>query len=93
MSFNVVLEMDVVYIEELVQHLISTMETLVSEDGVVFLGYQVRSPETHKKFWEMCYEVFDIEKVPRNHLHPEYAYKETDVFLLRKKKKKKKKKK
>ncbi|QHO06598.1 protein-lysine N-methyltransferase [Arachis hypogaea] len=48
----------------------------------------VMSPEAHKKFWDMCDEVFDIEKVPRDHLHPEYAYEETDVLLLRKKKKK-----
>ncbi|XLT00820.1 hypothetical protein HN51_050171, partial [Arachis hypogaea] len=32
--------------------------------------------------------VFDIEKAPRDHLHPEYAYEETCVFLLRKEKKK-----
>ncbi|KAL4393265.1 hypothetical protein AHAS_Ahas02G0034700 [Arachis hypogaea] len=35
-------------------HLISAMEALVYEDGVVLLGYQVRSSEAHKKFWEMC---------------------------------------
>ncbi|XLR18776.1 hypothetical protein HN51_065454 [Arachis hypogaea] len=36
--FNVVLVTDLVYIEESVQHLISAMEALVSEDGVVLLG-------------------------------------------------------
>ncbi|KAL4396614.1 hypothetical protein AHAS_Ahas01G0109500 [Arachis hypogaea] len=81
--------MDVVYIEESIQHLISAMKTPVSKDGIVLLGYQVRSPEAHKKFWEMCDEVFDIERVPCDHLHPEYAYEETDIFLLQKKKKKK----
>ncbi|XLR39609.1 hypothetical protein HN51_017760 [Arachis hypogaea] len=50
--------------------------------------YQVRSPEGHKKFCEMCDEVFDIEMAPRDHLHPEYVYEETGVFLLRKEKKK-----
>ncbi|KAL4293580.1 hypothetical protein HN51_044421 [Arachis hypogaea] len=44
--------------------------------------------ELHKKFWEMCDEVFDIKKAPRDHLYPEYAYEETGVFLLRKEKKK-----
>ncbi|KAL1343809.1 hypothetical protein AAHE18_08G004200 [Arachis hypogaea] len=64
------------------------MEALVYEDSVVFLRYQVRSPEGHKKFCEMCDEVFDIEMAPRDHLHPEYVYEETGVFLLRKEKKK-----
>jgi hypothetical protein len=35
----------------------------------------------------MCGEVFVIEKIPHDHLHPEYAYEEADVYLLRKKKK------
>ncbi|XP_027342095.1 protein-lysine methyltransferase METTL21D [Abrus precatorius] len=86
--FDFVIATDVVYIEESVPSLVSAMETLVSDDGVVLLGYQLRSPEAHKLFWELCDEVFDIEKVPHEHLHLDYAYEETDVFLLRKKKKK-----
>ncbi|RYR57313.1 hypothetical protein Ahy_A05g023039 [Arachis hypogaea] len=62
------------------------MEALVSKDGVMLLGYQVRSLEAHKKFWEMCDEVW-ISRIPHDHLHPEYAYEEIDVFLLWKKKK------
>lgn len=85
--FDLVVATDVVYIEESVPQLVSAMEALVADDGVVLLGYQVRSPEAHKKFWEMCGEVFDVEKVPHEDLHPEFAYEETDVFLLRKKKK------
>lgn len=85
--FDVVVATDVVYLEETVAPLISAMESLVKEDGVVLLGYQLRSPEAHKMFWELCVEVFDIEKVPHEHLHPEYAYEETDVYILRKKKK------
>lgn len=63
------------------------MEALVADDGVVLLGYQLRSPEAHKLFWEMCAEVFLIEKVPHEDLHPDYGYEETDVYILRKKKK------
>lgn len=85
--FDVVIATDVVYLEETVGPLISAMESLLKEDGVVLLGYQLRSPEAHKMFWELCVEVFDIEKVPHEHMHPEYAYEETDVYLLRKKKK------
>ncbi|KAK7324702.1 hypothetical protein VNO77_28472 [Canavalia gladiata] len=86
--FDFVIATDVVYIEESVPLLVSTMETLVSDDGVVLLGYQLRSPEAHKLFWELCDQVFDVEKVPHDHLHPDYAYEETNVFLLRKKKNK-----
>ncbi|CDP15877.1 unnamed protein product [Coffea canephora] len=85
-SFDVVVAADVVYIEESVGPLVETMVKLVAEDGVVLLGYQVRSPEAHLLFWEKCGEVFEIEKIPHEHLHPEYAYEETDVYVLRKKK-------
>jgi predicted nicotinamide N-methyase len=85
--FDFVIAADVVYIEESVPEFVSAMESLLSEDGVVLLGYQIRSPEAHRLFWEMCGEVFVIEKIPHDHLHPEYAYEEADVYLLRKKKK------
>ncbi|KAF1886660.1 hypothetical protein Lal_00045895 [Lupinus albus] len=87
--FDFVIATDVVYIEESVGLLVSAMEALVSENGVVLLGYQVRSPEAHKRFWELCDEVFDIDKIPHDHLHPEYAYEEADVYIMKKKKKKK----
>ncbi|KAE8076116.1 hypothetical protein FH972_014783 [Carpinus fangiana] len=63
----------------------STMESLMADDGVVLLGYQLRSPEADKLFWEVCQTVFDIEKVPHQDLHPDYAYEEADVYVLRKK--------
>lgn len=84
--YDVVVATDVVYIEESVGPLISAMEALVADDGVVLLGYQVRSPEAHKLFWEMSESVFEIHKVPHEHLHPEYAYEEADVYVLKKKK-------
>ncbi|XP_047332288.1 ribosomal lysine N-methyltransferase 5 [Impatiens glandulifera] len=83
--FHLVIATDVVYIEETVGPLISSMETLVADGGAVLLGYQLRSPEAHVLFWEICERVFDIEKVPHEHLHPEYAYEEADVYILRKK--------
>lgn len=76
---------DVVYIEESVGSLVEAMNSLVKDDGVVLLGYQVRSPEADKLFWEMCEEVFVVEKVPHQDLHPEYAFEEADVYVLRKK--------
>ncbi|KAI9086626.1 hypothetical protein K1719_031220 [Acacia pycnantha] len=85
--FDFVIATDVVYIEESVAQLVSAMEALLADNGVVLLGYQLRSPEAHKLFWELCEEVFAIDKVPHDHLHPDYAYEETDVYLLRKKRK------
>ncbi|KAK4255550.1 hypothetical protein QN277_008537 [Acacia crassicarpa] len=85
--FDFVIATDVVYIEESVAQLVSAMEALLADNGVVLLGYQLRSPEAHKLFWELCEEVFAIDKVPHDHLHPEYAYEETDVYVLRKKRK------
>ncbi|CAN7091371.1 protein N-lysine methyltransferase METTL21A [Brassica rapa] len=83
--FDLVIAADVVYIEESVGHLVTAMESLMKEDGAVLLGYQVRSPEADKLFWELCGVVFEIEKVPHEHLHPEYAYEEADVYIFRKK--------
>ncbi|KAH1103984.1 hypothetical protein GYH30_037750 [Glycine max] len=83
--FDFVIATDVVYIPESVPSLVSAMETLVSDDGVVLLGYQLRAPEAHELFWELCQQVFHVEKVPHEHLHPDYAYEETDVYLLKKK--------
>ena len=84
--FDFVIATDVVYIEETVGPLISTMEALIGNDGVVLLGYQLRSPEADKLFWEMCDKAFQIEKIPHEDLHPEFAYEEADVYVLRKKK-------
>ncbi|XP_042477850.1 protein-lysine methyltransferase METTL21D [Macadamia integrifolia] len=83
--FDFVIAADVVYIEESVPQLISAMESLVGDSGVILLGYQLRSPEAHSLFWEICERTFKIEKVPHEHLHPEYAYEETDVYIMRKK--------
>ncbi|GFS30598.1 S-adenosyl-L-methionine-dependent methyltransferases superfamily protein [Actinidia rufa] len=82
--FDLVIATDVVYIEESVGPLISAMEALVGDAGVVLLGYQIRSPEAHLLFWELCCRVFDVQKVPHEHLHPDYAYEEADVYMLRK---------
>ncbi|KAL8139147.1 hypothetical protein V2J09_005148 [Rumex salicifolius] len=84
--FDIVFAADVVYIEETVKPLVDAMEVLVAEDGVVLLGYQVRSPEADRMFWEVSATVFEIHRVPHDHLHPEYAYEESDVFIFRKKK-------
>ncbi|KAJ4981910.1 hypothetical protein NE237_032747 [Protea cynaroides] len=83
--FDFVIAADVVYIEESVPSLISAMESLVRDSGVILLGYQLRSPEAHRLFWELCERTFKIEKVPHEHLHPEYAYEETAVYIMRKK--------
>ena len=86
--FHYVIAADVVYIEETVGPLVSTMDALMADDGVVLLGYQLRDPEADKLFWELCDKTFDIEKVPHEDLHPDYAYEETSVYVFRKKKKK-----
>ncbi|CAI9299614.1 unnamed protein product [Lactuca saligna] len=39
-------------LEESVAPLLAAMESMVSDTGVVLLGYQVRSPEAHLLFWE-----------------------------------------
>ncbi|KAF8043352.1 LOW QUALITY PROTEIN: hypothetical protein BT93_A1633 [Corymbia citriodora subsp. variegata] len=88
--FDIVVATDVVYIEESVGHLVEAMAALVKSNGLVLLGYQLRSPEADKRFWKLCEEVFVKEKVRHEDLHPEHAYEEADVYILRKKKDKKK---
>ncbi|KAK9689827.1 hypothetical protein RND81_09G084000 [Saponaria officinalis] len=84
--FDIVLAADVVYLVETVRPLVETMRELVKDDGVVMLGYQVRCPDADVLFWETVREFFEIEKVKKEDLHPEYAYEETDVYIFRKKK-------
>ncbi|KMT01934.1 hypothetical protein BVRB_9g209550 [Beta vulgaris subsp. vulgaris] len=84
--FDVVVATDVVYLEETVRPLVQTMLEMMAEDGVVLLGYQLRSPEADELFWKLCREFFQVEKVPREDLHPEYNYEETDVYIFRKNK-------
>ncbi|CAA7410171.1 unnamed protein product [Spirodela intermedia] len=83
--FDFVVAADVVYIEDSVAPLVAAMEALVSPRGAVLLGYQVRSPEAHRLFWEICGRSFSVQKVAHEDLHPDYAYEEADVYVLRKK--------
>ena len=85
--FDVVVAADVVYLEETVKPLVDTMLEMVADDGVVLLGYQLRSPEADKLFWEVCREVFEIQMVPHEDLHPDYNYEEINGYIFRKKKK------
>lgn len=83
--FDFIVATDVVYLENIVEPLISTMNVLAGANTVILLGYQIRSPEAHRFFWQICPNYFTVEKVPHEDLHPEYAYEETDVYILRKK--------
>uniref|UniRef100_A0ACD5T7D8 Uncharacterized protein n=1 Tax=Avena sativa TaxID=4498 RepID=A0ACD5T7D8_AVESA len=83
--FDLVVAADVVYVQESVPHLVAAMDSLAdAERGIVLLGYQIRSPEAHQAFWEAVPAAFPvIEKVSREHLDPDYAFEESDVFILR----------
>jgi protein N-lysine methyltransferase METTL21D len=83
--FDLVAAADVVYVQESVPHLIAAMDALAdAERGVVLLGYQMRSPEAHEAFWSAVPTAFPvIEKVPREHLDPDYAYEESEVYIFR----------
>ncbi|KAK9131907.1 hypothetical protein Scep_011435 [Stephania cephalantha] len=83
--FDFVVAADVVYIEDSVRSLVEAMAMLVGDDGVVLLGYQLRCPSADRLFWEVCEGVFSVEKVPKGDLHPDYAFEEADVFVMRKK--------
>ncbi|KMZ65107.1 hypothetical protein ZOSMA_339G00030 [Zostera marina] len=85
--FDIVVAADVVYMEDSALWLVDAMEGLVKEKdegGVIVLGYQIRSVDADKVFWEKCVERFDVEKVPKENLDQDYRYEESDVFLLRK---------
>ncbi|KAI4980253.1 hypothetical protein ZWY2020_020738 [Hordeum vulgare] len=74
--YDLVVATDVVYVQEPVPHLIAAMDALADDErGVVLLGYQIRSPEAHQAFWDAVPAAFPvIEKVRREHLDPEYAF-------------------
>ncbi|MCO5606977.1 hypothetical protein L7F22_061168 [Adiantum nelumboides] len=83
--FDFIIATDVVYLENIVEPLISTFCALAGPSSVILLGYQVRSLEADELFWRLCPELFHVDKVPREDLHPDYAFTEADVFILRKK--------
>ncbi|MCO5576865.1 hypothetical protein L7F22_030686 [Adiantum nelumboides] len=83
--FDFIIATDVVYLENTVEPLISTFCALAGPSSVILLGYQVRSLEADELFWRLCPELFHVDKVPREDLHPDYAFTEADVFILRKK--------
>lgn len=83
--FDLVVAADVVYMEDSATQLVSAMDALVASHGAVLLGYQLRSAEAHRVFWDRCSEIFPvIEKVPQEDLHPDYGYEETAVYIFRK---------
>ncbi|KAG0458125.1 hypothetical protein HPP92_023282 [Vanilla planifolia] len=83
--FDLVIAADVVYMEDSASQLVFALDALVAPHGAVLLGYQLRSPEADRVFWDRCAETFPvIEKVPHEHLHPDYAFEEADVYVLRK---------
>eukprot|EP00252_Welwitschia_mirabilis_P022108 TRINITY_DN5882_c0_g2_i3.p1 TRINITY_DN5882_c0_g2~~TRINITY_DN5882_c0_g2_i3.p1 ORF type:complete len:148 (+),score=16.18 TRINITY_DN5882_c0_g2_i3:347-790(+) len=83
--FDFIVATDVVYLEDSVDPLLETMNVLSGPNSVILLGYQIRSPEAHKLFWEKLPNYFVAERVPHEDLHPDYAYEETDVYIMRKK--------
>lgn len=83
--FDYIIATDVVYIENIVEPLLSTFSDLAGPSTIIFLGYQIRSPEAHEIFWRLCPELFHVKKVPHETLHPDYAFEEADVFILKKK--------
>eukprot|EP00897_Mesotaenium_endlicherianum_P008807 jgi/Mesen1/7955/ME000422S07108 len=85
-AFDVVVVADVVYLEDIVEPLISTMRALVDERSVVLLGYSLRQAEAHALFWAALPRVFDVVAVPRAELHLEYAFEGVDLHILRLKK-------
>lgn len=83
--FDFVVAGDVVYLENIVVPLLETMSALAGPETVVVLGYQIRQLEAHEMFWRLCPQYFDVVKVPREELHPEYCWPENEVYILKKK--------
>lgn len=83
--FDYIIATDVVYLDNIAEPLLSTFYALAGPSSIILLGYQIRSPEAHELFWRLCPDLFHVEKVPHEDLHPEYAFEEADVFILRKK--------
>ncbi|KAE8799171.1 Sulfurtransferase [Hordeum vulgare] len=64
-------------------HAVPWTEPIVSAE---WLHANLRDPDVkaHQAFWDVVRAAFPvIEKVPREHLDPEYAFEESDVFVLR----------
>nr|CAD1823784.1 unnamed protein product [Ananas comosus var. bracteatus] len=81
--FDFVVAADVVYLADSAPHLVAAIDALLAPRGLLLLAYQLRSPDAHRAFWDLCARAFPVVvKVPRDHLHPDYAFDEADVYLM-----------
>ncbi|XP_020105502.1 uncharacterized protein LOC109722048 [Ananas comosus] len=83
LGFDFVVAADVVYLADSAPHLVAAIDALLAPRGLLLLAYQLRSPDAHRAFWDLCARAFPVVvKVPRDHLHPDYAFDEADVYLM-----------
>jgi predicted nicotinamide N-methyase len=83
--FDYVIAADVVYLENIVEPLLNAMSALAGPHTIILLGYQIRQAEAHELFWRLCPDFFHIQQIPHTELHPDYAWDENDIYILKKK--------
>ena len=83
--FDFIIATDVVYLENIVEPLLSTFCALAGPSSFILLGYQIRSPEAHELFWRLCPDLFHVEKLPDEIFYLDYAFHDVAIFILRKK--------
>jgi hypothetical protein len=67
---DVILGADVVWLEDLVEPLVSTVRQLAGPGTSVYVAHQTRSQRVDDKFFELMREGFDVEEC----LHPNADY-------------------
>lgn len=80
--YDVIVAADLVYLEEVVEPLISTMRALAGAGTLIALGYKLRQDEAHALFWRELPLVFHVQKVAAGDLHPDYRFDGVDLYIL-----------
>jgi predicted nicotinamide N-methyase len=81
--FDYIIGTDVVYIEHLLEPLMSTILALAGPKTVVILGYEFRSSGVREQLDGLCKKHFHVKKVLHSKMDPKYQHPNIDLLILR----------
>lgn len=80
-----VLGADIVFNENVLPDLMHCLKGLCGPDTIAIVANELRCPEVHGEWIELCLRDFDIVRVPQGELHPDFVQPRICIYALRKK--------
>eukprot|EP00039_Didymoeca_costata_P030456 m.29657 g.29657 ORF g.29657 m.29657 type:complete len:320 (-) comp8123_c0_seq3:51-1010(-) len=83
---DVVLAADVVWVDYLIEPLVTTLEALSGPQTVIYFAYQSRSSKSDKILFELLENLFTISTVSGRDLHPDFQVPgKVEVYIIKRK--------